>query len=179
MLGMYIDRDKEAIEGINYAKNLYDMQVFKVKTEQHIEKLLLEDYIRTIKSYITRYDALNIFQDAQNQMNNKLKKDRPQFEMVKSIVMSDFLNNDKNFKITTIRSLGMESYAWSIEFEGYGTTFTIEIPNKKKITTENYEYARYGMFSFVVQTSKHSWETIKSSYRIEDITEAIKEYFNL
>ena len=39
------DRDKEAIENIKYTKSLYDAQVFKVKTERHIENLLLEQKI--------------------------------------------------------------------------------------------------------------------------------------
>lgn len=177
----YEDRDEKAMMDIEYAKSLCELQNYNVKREQHIEKLLLEDYVRTIKSYITRYDMFDsdIFQKAQNQRDKKLKKDRPQFETMKSLIISDFLNGDKNWKLTNIMSCGMEGYAWSFEFKGYDKTIFIEIPYKRKLTVENFEYARYGMFAFAVRTGRSSIETIKTSYKIEDIVEAVKKYFNL
>ena len=178
MYNIYED-NKEKIENIEYVKNLYDMQVYKVKKEQHIEKLLLEDYVRTIKSYTTRYDLLDIFADAQKQMGNKLKKDRAQFKMLKKLIMEDFLNNDKNFKLTNIIREGYESYRWRIEFEGYGESFYISIPVKKKLTTENIKYARYGMFGFSVKKNESYLEVIAESYKIEDIAQAIKNWFNI
>lgn len=181
MWGMYEDRDKKVMKDIEYAKSLCELQSYNVKREQHIEKLLLEDYVRTIKSYITRYDVFesNIFQEARNQKDNKLKKDRPQFEIIKTMIMTDFLNGDKNFKLVNIVPYGYESYAWSFEFEGYETKIYIEIPDKRKLTVENIDYANQGMFSFLVKTSEHSREVIKRSYKIEDIAEAVKEYFKL
>jgi hypothetical protein len=168
------------IKDIEYAKNLYELQSYNVKREQHIEKLLLEDYVRTIKSYVSRYDVFDsdVFQKVQNQRSEKLKKDRPQFEMMKSLIISDFLNDDKNWKLTNIMSCGMESYAWSFEFEGYKTKIYIEIPHKRKLTVENFEYANCGMFAFMVRTGESSREVIKTSYKIEDIAEAVKKYFS-
>ena len=179
MWSAYEDRDTKAIKDIEYAKSLYELQSYNVKREQHIEKLLLEDYVRTIKSYTSRYDVFEskAFQEAQNQRNEKLKKDRPQFEMMKSLIISDFLNGDKNFKLTNIMSCGWESHSWSFEFKGYDKTIYIEIPLKRKLTVENFEYAYSGMFAFVVKTSESSRELIKKSYKIEDIAEAVKEYF--
>jgi hypothetical protein len=181
MWGVYEDRDVKAIKDIEYAKSLYELQNYNVKREQHIEKLLLEDYVRTIKSYTSRYDYLDYetFQKAQNQRNEKLKKDRPQFELMKSLIINDFLNEDKNWKLVNIMSCGFESYCWSFEFEGYGETIYIEIPDKRKLTVKNFEYARHGMFAFMVKTGKSSRETIKTSYKIEDIAEAVKEHFKL
>lgn len=177
----YKNRDEKMIKDIEYAKNLYELQSYNVKREQHIEKLLLEDYVRTIKSYVSRYDVFDsdVFQKAQNQRSEKLKKDRPQFEMMKSLIISDFLNDDKNWKLTNIMSCGMESYAWSFEFEGYKTKIYIEIPHKRKLTVENFKYANCGMFAFVVRTGVSSREVIKTSYRMEEIAEAVKEYFSL
>ena len=178
MYNIYED-NKEKIENIEYVKNLYDMQIYKVKKEQHIEKLLLEDYVKTIKNYTTRYDLLDIFADAQKQIGNKLKKDRPQFEILKKLIMEDFLNNDKNCKLINIISEGYESYRWRIEFEGYGESFCISIPVKKKLTTKNIQYARYGMFGFSVKKTETWLEVIMESYQIEDITQAIKNWFNI
>lgn len=169
------------VEKINYVKSEYDLQKYKVKREQYIEKLLLEDYVRTIKSYTSRYDVfeLEVFKKAQNQKNEKLKADRPEFEMIKGLIVSDFLNGDKKFKLTNIMSCGMESYAWDFEFKGYDKTIYIEIPYRKKLTTDNIEYANHGMFSFLVRTGESSRDVIKRSHKMEDIAEVIKEYFGL
>lgn len=177
----YEDRDAKAIKDIEYAKSLYELQGYNVKRELHIEKLLLEDYVRTIKSYTSRYDVFesDIFQKAQSQMSEKLKKDRPQLEMMKSLIISDFLNNDKNWKLVSITSCGWESHSWSFGFKGYDKTIYIEIPHKRKLTVENFEYAHHGMFSFYVKDGEHCRRFIKESYRIEDIAEAIKECLGL
>lgn len=46
------------------------------------------------------------------------------------------------------------------------------------ITTKNFEHAYKGMFAFsVIDTCWHSVK--KKSYKIEDIAEYIKEYFEL
>ena len=174
-------RDDKDIKAIEYAKSLYELQSYNVKREQHIEKLLLEDYVRTIRSYTTRFDVFdsNMFRDAQSQKDNKLKKDREQFEIMKTLIISDFLNGDKNFKLVDIISCGWEQYAWDFVFDGYETKFYIEIPDKRKLNTENIDYANQGMFGFYVKTSKISRELIKASYKIEDIAEAVKEYFKL
>ena len=181
MWNIYENRDAKAVKDIEYAKSLYELQSYNVKRELHIEKLLLEDYVRTIKSHTSRYDVFEskTFKEAQSQRNEKLKKDRPQFEMMKGMIISDFLNGDKNWKLVNILSCGLESYGWSFEFEGYKTKIYIEIPHKSKLTVENFEYANHGMFAFAVKTDESSREVIKTSYKIEDIAEAIKEYFKL
>ena len=98
---------------------------------------------------------------------------------LKSWMLNDFLSNDKNFKLTRIISCGYESYAWSIEFEGYKKTFRIEIPMMKSLTVENIGSAHDGMFAFCVKTSEVSWSTLKKSYKIKDISDFIREYFEL
>ena len=61
MYSLY-DEEKSFIEQINYVKTLYESQKIKVKNEQYIEDLLLQDYIRTIRKNTSRYDyIINIF----------------------------------------------------------------------------------------------------------------------
>lgn len=180
ILRMYENRDEKAVKDIEYAKSLCELQSYNVKREQHIEKLLLEDYVRTIRSYTTRFDVFDskTFRDAQSQKDNKLKKDREQFEIMKTLIVSDFLNGDKNFKLVNIIACGWEEYAWSFEFDGYDTKIYIQIPDKRKLNVGNIDYANQGMFCFYVATSEISRELIKASYKIEDIAQAVKEYFN-
>jgi hypothetical protein len=172
------EEDKK-LKDIEYAKSLYDLQTEKVKQEKYIEQLLLEDYVRKIKQNISRYDLVDLFRTAQDEMNEKLKKNRKNFETLKSWLMDDFLSNDYNFKLTSIVSCGYENYAWSIEFEGYGKTFRIEIPIMKNLTVENIGHAHDGMFAFVVKESEVSCSTLAASYKINDVSDFIREYFEL
>ena len=47
------------------------------------------------------------------------------------------------------------------------------------INIKNFEYAYNGMFTFAVKESNCVWAVKEKSYKIEDISEYIKEYFEL
>ena len=171
------DNDNTVVNNIEYIKGLYESQKTKVKYERYIEDLLLQDYVRTVRKNLSRYDYINIFKDAQNELGERLKKNRKNLKTLKSFIVSDFLNNDTAFKITHIISCGWETYSWAIELEGYGKTIRIDIPIMKNINTENIQHARHGKFAFSAKTGDNSWTLIHSSYEISDIAVAIKEYF--
>ena len=173
------DSDKKALENIEYSKNLYDAQKKKVEQEKYIEKLLFIDYVDRVKANKSQYDYVDIFSDAQKQVGKKLKKERPQLEILKDFVVKDFLNNDKSFKLTEIMSGGWENYYWSIHFEGYGKAFYIQIPIMKNINVSNFEYANCGKFAFAIKESDSWWSVLKTSYKIDDIAQFIREYFEL
>ena len=173
------DSDKKALESIEYSKNLYDAQKKKVSQEKYIENLLFADYVSKVKANKSQYDYVDMFQEAQKEVGKKLKKEREHLEIVKSFVVKDFLNNDKNFKLTEIMSGGWESYYWSVHFEGYGKAFYIQIPMMKNITTSNFEYANCGKFAFAIKESDSWWSVLKTSYKIEDIAQCVMEYFGL
>lgn len=173
------DGRQETINKIEYSRSLYDAQKKKVEYEKHIEKLLLVDYVDRIKANTSQYDYVNIFHDAQKEVGKKLKKEREHLEILKKFVMKDFLNNDKNFKLTGILSGGYECYYWSIHFKGYGKTFHIQIPIMRNINVKNFEYANYGRFAFVLEEDECYLRTLKSSYKIEDIAQFVREYFEL
>ena len=174
------ENDKHtAIDNIEYSKNLYDTQKKKVEQEQYVEKLLFADYVDRVKANTSQYDYVNIFHAAQQEVGKKLKREREHLEILKTFVMKDFLNNDKNFKLTGILSGGYECYYWSIRFEGYGKTFYIQIPIMQNINVKNIEYANYGKFALVLEEDECYLRTLKSSYKIEDIAQFVKEYFEL
>ena len=164
------------IKNIEYVKSLYDLQQLKVKNEKYIEDLLLQDYVRTIKKNVSRYEFVD-FNSAQKEINEKAKSKRKSIELLRSLMLCDFLNDDESFKITHIMSCGYENYAWAIEFEGCGITFRIDIPIMKNLTTKNIGYASNGMFSFMVKDGESSWTVLKRSYKMKDIADFVKEYF--
>lgn len=166
------------IKDIEYVKSLYDLQKVKVKNEKYIEELLLQDYVRTIRRNISRYEYVD-FKTAQNELKEKAKSKRKNIEMLRNMMSDDFLNDDDNFKIIGIMACGYEDYAWAIEIEGYGVTFRIDIPMMKNLTTSNIGYANNGMFAFIVKEGNSCWSVLERSYNTKDIANYIKEYFNL
>lgn len=180
MYNFYDDENQSFIKDIEYVKGMYDAQVNKVKQEEYMRDLLFADYVRKVKCHKSRYDLMeNIFKEAQGQIGKKKKKEREQLTALEEFIRDDFFNDNPNFKITRIMSGGYEGYYWSVEFEGYGQTVRIVIPNMNNIGIDNIKYAHDGMFAFMVKDSEISCTVKKTSYKIEDVAEYIKSYFGL
>lgn len=180
MKDFYDYMEEDPIAKIEYSKGLYNDQVHKVEEEEYIKTLLFADYVSKVRSHRSRYDLMeNIFTDARSQVGKKKKKEREQLSVLEDFIRDDFLSGSKDFKITSIMSGGYESYYWSVEFEGYGQTFYIVIPNMKQINTKNIKAAHDGMFVFMVRDSSVSCTVKKMSYKIEEVAEYIKSYFGL
>lgn len=169
---------KNPISEIENVKNMYYVQVQKVKQEKYIENLLFADYVRKVKTNLSRYDHIkDMFSVAQKQIDKKGKKEKEPLKTIESFIKKDFLNNDNNFKLVKIIRGGFEAYYWDVKFEGYGLTFNISIPMMNNIDTRNFDYANKGMFAFTVKESEYCWSVKKMSYEIEDVAAYIKEYF--
>ena len=179
MYNFYDDENQNFLKDIEYVKGMYEAQVSKVKQEEYMKDLLFLDYVRKVRSHKSRYDYIeNVFKEAQSQIGKKKKKEREQLSVLEEFIRDDFFNNNKSFKITRIISGGYEGYYWGIELEGYGQTVEIIIPNMNNISTKNFEHAYKGMFAFSLKDTCF-YSVKKMSYKIEDIAEYIKEYFDL
>lgn len=175
-IGADFNEENKTLEKIDYAKCLYEAQIAKVEKEEYIKRVLLEDYVNQIKGYYTRYDVITIFSAAQKEIGKKLKKERTHLETIKTFLLEDFFNNDKNFKLQRILSCGYEGYAWKIEFEAYGKTVFLEIPVKSRINSQNVHYANDGMFAFGVYEGEHYMSVLKKSYNIKTMADYIQEW---
>ncbi len=180
MYNFYDDDNQSFIKDIEYVKGMYEAQVHKVKQEEYMKDLLFADYVRKVRCHKSRYDYIeNIFKEAQKQVGKKKKKEREQLSVIEQFVRDDFFNSNTNFKIVNIISGGYEGYYWNVEFEYCGHKICISIPNTNQINTSNIVYAHNGMFAFEIKESEHCWSVKKMSYKIEDVAEYIKEYFQL
>lgn len=180
MKSFYDYMEEDPIAKIEYSKGLYNDQVHKVKKEEYIKNLLFADYVGKVKRHQSRYDFIeNVIKEAQSQVGKKKKKEREQLSVLENFIRKDFFNGDNSFKITHITSGGYESYYYSVELEGYGQTVIISIPMMSNINVQNFEHAYKGMFAFSVKESQYCQSIKKMSYKIEDVAEYIKEYFEL
>ena len=180
MKSFYDYMEEDPITKIEYSKGLYNDQVHKVEKEEYIKNLLFADYVGKVKRHQSRYDFIeNVIKEAQSQVDKKKKKEREQLSVLENFIREDFFNGDNSFKITNITSGGYESYYYSVELEGYGQTVIISIPMMSNINVQNFEHAYKGMFAFSVKESQYCQSIKKMSYKIEDVAEYIKEYFEL
>lgn len=180
MKSFYDYMEEDPIAKIEYSKGLYNDQVHKVEKEEYIKNLLFADYVGKVKRHQSRYDFIeNVIKEAQSQVGKKKKKEREQLSVLENFIRKDFFNGDNSFKITHITSGGYESYYYSVELEGYGQTVIISIPMMSNINVQNFEHAYKGMFAFSVKESQYCQSIKKMSYKIEDVAEYIKEYFEL
>lgn len=180
MKSFYDYMEEDPIAKIEYSKGLYNDQVHKVEKEEYIKNLLFADYVGKVKRHQSRYDFIeNVIKEAQSQVGKKKKKEREQLSVLENFIREDFFNGDNSFKITHITSGGYESYYYSVELEGYGQTVIISIPMMSNINVQNFEHAYKGMFAFSVKESQYCQSIKKMSYKIEDVAEYIKEYFDL
>ena len=180
MKSFYDYMEEDPIAKIEYSKGLYNDQVHKVEKEEYIKNLLFADYVGKVKRHQSRYDFIeNVIKEAKSQVGKKKKKEREQLAVLENFIREDFFNGDNSFKITNIISGGYESYYYSVELEGYGQTVIISIPMMSNINVQNFEHAYKGMFAFSVKESQYCQSIKKMSYKIEDVAEYIKEYFEL
>ena len=180
MKSFYDYMEEDPIAKIEYSKGLYNDQVHKIEKEEYIKNLLFADYVGKVKRHQSRYDFIeNVIKEAQSQVGKKKKKEREQLSVLENFIREDFFNGDNSFKITHITSGGYESYYYSVELEGYGQTVIISIPMMSNINVQNFEHAYKGMFAFSVKESQYCQSIKKMSYKIEDVAEYIKEYFEL
>ncbi len=180
MKSFYDYMEEDPIAKIEYSKGLYNDQVHKVEKEEYIKNLLFADYVGKVKRHQSRYDFIeNVIKEAQSQVGKKKNKEREQLSVLENFIREDFFNGDNSFKITNIISGGYESCYYSVELEGYGQTVIISIPMMNNINVQNFEHAYKGMFAFSVKESQYCQSIKKMSYKIEDVTEYIKEYFEL
>lgn len=180
MYNFYDDENQNFLKDIEYVRGLYESQVNKVKQEEYMKDLLFRDYVGKVRTHKSRYDYIeNVFKEAQGQIGKKKKKEREQLSVLEEFIRDDFFDNNSSFKITNIISGGFENYYWNIELEGFGETVEITIPNMNNINTKNFVYAYKGMFAFSIRESSCCTSLKKMSYKIEDVAEYIKEYFEL
>lgn len=180
MYNFYDYKKEDPVADIEYVRGMYEAQVHKVEQEKYMKDLLFADFVKKVRKNRSRYDLMeNIFKEAQSQIGKKKKKEREQLVALEEFIRDDFLNDNTNFKITRIISGGYESYYWDVEFDGYGQTIRITIPNMNNIGIDNIKHAHDGKFAFSVKESECCWSIKKMSYKIKDIADCIKEYFQL
>lgn len=167
---------EDIYKNVEYVKSLYENQQEKVKKEQYIESVLLDDYVKVIKHIPNKYDYIEeFFVKAQQEIGNKKKSERKNYQIVEDWLSGDFFNGDK-MKIKSIVSGGYENYYWAFYFDFCGQEISIEIHMRNRITTDNIHYAHYGKFVVFLKENSVCQTAIFQSYKMEEVAKFLSQW---
>lgn len=168
--------EQQWLKNIEMAKSYYDTQVFEVRKAIKVEELLLRNYIKTIKSYTTKYDLIKEnLEKAIVELKEEFKNGERSFWFIFDLIKRDFFNNEE-IVINEITPIGYEKYGFDFKIEYNNKKYFLTIPIKNELTVENFEYSNKGRFSFGTITDESYYETLFSSYSVKEMSNYIKNY---
>ena len=168
--------EQQWLKNIEMAKSYYDTQVFEVRKAIKVEELLLRNYIKTIKSYKTKYDLIKEnLEKAIVELKEEFKNGERSFWFIFDLIKRDFFNNEE-IVINEITPIGYEKYGFDFKIEYNNKKYFLTIPIKNELTVENFEYSNKGRFSFGTITDESYYETLFSSYSMKEMSNYIKNY---
>lgn len=101
--------EQQWLKDIEMAKSYYDTQVFEVGKAIKIEELLLRNYVKTIKSYTTKYDLIKeSLEKAIVELKEEFKNGERSFWFIFDLIKKDFFDN-KPIAIDEIMPIGYEN----------------------------------------------------------------------
>lgn len=168
--------EQQWLKDIESAKTYYETQIFEVEKAQKVEELLLGNYIKTIKSYTTKYDLIKeSLEKAIVELKEEFKNGDRSFWFIFVLIKKDFFDN-KPIAIDEIMPIGYEKYGFDFKIEYGNKKYFLTIPIKIELTVENFEYSNKGRFSFGTITDESYYKTLFSSYSVKEMSNYIKNY---
>lgn len=168
--------EQQWLKDIETAKSYYETQIFEVEKAQKVEELLLGNYIKTIKSYTTKYDLIKeSLEKAIVELKEEFKNGNRSFWFIFDLIKKDFFDN-KPIAIDEIMPIGYEKYGFDFKIEYGNKKYFLTIPIKIELTVENFEYSNKGKFSFGTITDESYYKTLFSSYSVKKMSNYIKNY---
>lgn len=168
--------EQQWLKDIETAKSYYETQIFEVEKAQKVEELLLGNYIKTIKSYTTKYDLIKeSLEKAIVELKEEFKNGNRSFWFIFDLIKKDFFDN-KPIAIDEIMPIRYEKYGFDFKIEYGNKKYFLTIPIKIELTVENFEYSNKGKFSFGTITDESYYKTLFSSYSVKEMSNYIKNY---
>ncbi|MFR6121830.1 hypothetical protein [Faecalibacillus intestinalis] len=168
--------EQQWLKDIETAKSYYETQIFEVEKAQKVEELLLGNYIKTIKSYTTKYDLIKeSLEKAIVELKEEFKNGNRSFWFIFDLIKKDFFDN-KPIAIDEIMPIGYEKYGFDFKIEYGNKKYFLTIKIKIELTVENFEYSNKGKFSFGTITDESYYKTLFSSYSVKEMSNYIKNY---
>lgn len=156
-----------------YEKLLKLSEIDRVKTvKAYVDYMTFDIYIPMAKKWFEMLEDKNTKID-----KRKKYPEKEMFDGLKEHIEKTFFNG-KKIEIKGFCQGGFEGYYTQIEIACENINMYIEIPCIKKITVDNFEYANCGRLQVAKRTSSCSSTVLCSSYKEEDISNAIEKELN-
>ena len=120
--------------------------------------------------------AMDYFRENQNKRSKEYKESKFMLESLQKCLEEVVFK--KPVSITNIYSGGYEGYYEEVVFTipDCELKFSFTVPNSEKINVKNFEYANLCMLSFGYYSSPSVHYIVKSSYDVNEITEAFEKF---
>lgn len=185
--------NNERIRTIEYAKQMVEQQIKKIKQEQYIKDCIMDDLISNIKNYKSGcelYSMSYCWNFYHNSKNTEYKKDKEKYRKQKflyeafliHIFTTFFLtnNSDKRFIVKDFYMCGYDGAMYEIQILDNITskTYLISVPVRQLLTKNNCDYLRYGKIAVLVKTSENCYDYLFEDYDEDILGKKIKNYID-
>ena len=181
------DENLKRLMEIGKANELVNDMQHEVDKYTKLLQLAKEDRVATIKQNVNYFEFLFRIPSAfayfhanpdTDKRSKEYKDNKLMFESLQKYLEDEVFK--KPVKIVDMYSGGYESYYYEIVFTipDSETKFTFTIPNPKVMTVKNFEHAFQGKLAFGYYNGEHSHYIERTSYCVEDITNAFEEFRN-
>ena len=179
------ENERNPATEINKVANRWGQAKKDVEDAKYIEKLIFQDYVRTVRSFKTVWDyRIPMIKAAQSEIGKTKKKERENLSYIEDTIVEEFLRENDKIKVCEIIQGGREGYYWQIHFnfmdgkKVLDKEYVIQIPNRESINTGNFDYAQRGMFAMYERTHPCSIAMMYGEWTPEDIKEKMTAYLN-
>lgn len=164
-----IKEEEKKIEECNF-----NIDTYKLRMLNNIRGLYVDISEKTLET---------VWRGFHNKPTDKeeLKTYKSAYDYIDFIIKKHIIDDtkcsykEKNF-IEDIVVCGFDGYAYNITFIVNNIKFLLEVPVVKNVSLDNYIYCHYGQYCLRYYSSKCCQEYIISSYELDDIKKAFKEF---
>lgn len=170
------DGEKKKMDIANAHQLYLEMKHEKEKYNK-LEQLAFEDYVNTVKRNTNYTPLLFCVPGARDYVNGD-KKQRTNYKYLTEYIRDNITGID--IKVDKFTTYGYEGYCIGIFFKHNKDYFELAVPDMRNVNTKNFDIAHYGMINLMVQDKNDDnvWNSIKTSYDLNEIKKAFQEYIN-
>lgn len=164
-----IQTEEKKIEECNF-----NIDTYKLRMINNIRGLYIDISEKTLET---------VWHGFHNKPTDKeeLKTYKSRYDYIVFIIKEHIIGDTKcsykkkNF-IEDIVVCGFDRYAYNITFIVNDIKFILEVPVVKNVSLDNYMHCNYGQYWLGYYSSKYCRDYIKTSYELDDIKKAFKEF---
>lgn len=153
----------------------------EISKREIIMDSLMASMVKEVKSIVQPYSDKMLHSASWGQTKDSSDENRKMFKFVTKDLLERLFDDKeerKNVKFIGISSYGYDSCAYGFYFKYKGINFEVKIPNIRNANKDNLYEIDFGKYQLFYEKKSGIWDHIKSSYDLDDIGKAIKDFVN-